>query len=170
MKIETERFLLRPWQTGDEAALVKHANNKKIWLNLRDSFPHPYTPEDARTWVQIANDDPNILNLAIVFNGEVVGGMGLALKDDIYYRSAEIGYWLGEAFWNKGIATEATKALMRFAFQHYDICRVYAGVFAYNKASMRVLEKAGFTQGAILKKAVTKNKQTVDEYIFAVVI
>lgn len=160
---------MRPWQTGDEAALVKHANNKKIWLNLRDSFPHPYTPEDARTWVQIASDDPSILNFAIVFNGEAVGGMGLALKDDIYYRSAEIGYWLGEAFWNKGIATEATKALTKFAFQHYDICRVYAGVFAYNIASMRVLEKAGFTLEAVLKKAVTKNKQTVDEYIFAVV-
>lgn len=159
-------FMLRPWLPGDEDSLVLHANNYNIWLNLRDIFPHPYTFTDARTWVQIAGTIPNQLNLAIEVEGKAVGGIGLILKEDVYKQSAEIGYWLGEPFWNRGIITEAVKIVSDYAFSQYAICRLYAGIFEYNKGSMRVLEKAGYTLEAIHRKAITKNNILLDEYVY----
>jgi [ribosomal protein S5]-alanine N-acetyltransferase len=166
MLLTTNEFRLRPWQSGDEVPLVAHANNYKIWLNLRDTFPHPYTLEDAQTWVQFAPSFPNSLNLAIEIDGAACGGMGLLFQSDVHRRSAEIGYWLGEAYWNRGIVTAAVKLLSAYAFRHYDICRLYAGIFQYNQASMRVLEKAGYQLEAVHRLAVTKNGRTVDEYLY----
>jgi [ribosomal protein S5]-alanine N-acetyltransferase len=167
MLLQTDLFRLRPWQPGDEASLVRHANNEKIWLNLRDTFPHPYTWQDAQTWVQYAPSFPNSLNLAIEVDGAACGGIGLLFQQDIYRRSAEIGYWLGEAYWNRGLVTAAVKMLSAFVFDHYDICRIYAGIFAYNQASMRVLEKAGYQLEAVHRQAITKNGRTLDEYLYA---
>ena len=124
MLLKSAKFLLRPWQTGDEASLVKHADNYNIWVNLRDIFPHPYTLSAAQDWIEIANCLPDTFNLAIEIKGEAVGGIGLLFKTDIHRRSAEIGYWLGESFWNKGIITEAVKLVSRHAFAQYDICRL----------------------------------------------
>ena len=160
-------ILLRPWQEGDEEGLVNHGNNYQIWKNVRDRFPHPYTMEDARIWVQIANQDPMAINLAIVVEEEVVGAVGVIFKDDVYRRSAEIGYWLGEAYWRQGITTRAVQALSDYVLEHFDICRLYAGVFDYNKASSRVLEKTGYHFEARLRQSVTKEGRTGDELIYA---
>lgn len=164
-----EDFILRPWQKGDEEALSKYANNYKIWINVRDHFPHPYTLKDAKLWVRIANADHSTINLAVEVEGKSVGGVGLVFKQDIYARSAEIGYWLGEPFWNRGIISRAVDMLSEYVFNHpdYDICRIYAGIFEYNAASGRVLEKAGFHLEARLEKNITKEGKTVDELIYA---
>jgi ribosomal-protein-alanine N-acetyltransferase len=169
MELMLKRALLRPWHPDDALALVRHANNRRIWLNLRDGFPHPYTIEDADRWLSMANTQPPTRHFAIVVEGEAVGGIGLLPKDDVYYRSAEIGYWLGEEYWGRGIVTEAVTAVVDYAWQTFDICRIYAGVFDYNKPSTRVLEKAGFTFEARLHKSVTKDGRTADELIYAIV-
>jgi RimJ/RimL family protein N-acetyltransferase len=167
--LNLEDMIIRPWRPGDEASLVKHANNHKIWQNVRDRFPHPYTHKDAEIWVRVAGADRHMINLAIELEGEAVGGIGLVFKQDVYRRSAEIGYWLGEDYWNRGIATKAVKALTTYIFQHelFDIRRIYAGIFEYNTASGRVLEKAGYRLEARLRKSVTKNGKTVDELVYA---
>ncbi|WKN33547.1 GNAT family protein [Porifericola rhodea] len=162
-------FTLRPWQEGDEVSLAKHANNHKIWINVRDHFPHPYTLKDAELWVRVANVDRYMINLAIEVDGQAGGAIGIVFKQDIYKRSAEVGYWLGEPFWNRGIISRAVRAISDFVFEspEHDICRIYAGVFDYNQASARVLEKAGFHLEARLKKNATKEGKTVDELIYA---
>jgi len=169
MELELSRSTLRPWKPGDEESLVRHANSRKIWRNLRDSFPNPYTFADAQRWIEAANPTSLITNFAIVVDGEAVGGIGLALKDDVFRRSAEIGYWLGEEYWGRGIVSEAVRSLTDYAFATFDLCRVYAGVFEWNPASMRVLEKAGYEFECRLKKSVTKDGETIDELIYAVV-
>jgi [ribosomal protein S5]-alanine N-acetyltransferase len=168
MEINLSRCLLRPWQRGDERSLVRHANNPKIWRNVRDRFPHPYTQADADWWIETASEQA-ATNFAIVVDGEAVGAIGLILKEDVYRRSAEIGYWLGEDYWGRGIVTEAVRAVTDYAFASFDICRIYAGVFEWNAASMRVLEKAGYALEARLKKAITKDGQCADEFIYALV-
>ena len=169
MEIPLSQCVLRPWQSGDEASLVKHANNRNIWRNVRDRFPYPYTMEHALTWIELSKHVQPVTNFAIVVDGAAVGGIGLILKDDIYSRSAEIGYWLGEEFWGRGIVTEAVRALTDWAFLNFDLCRIYAGVFEWNPGSMRVLEKAGYQLEARLRKRVTKDGQTIDELVYAVI-
>ena len=169
IEFNLEKCWLRPWVPGDEQSLVRHANNRMIWRNLRDAFPHPYTLADAGNWIRIANPSTPITNFAIVVENSAVGGIGLVLKDDVFRRSAEIGYWLGEEFWGRGIVTEAVRATTDYAFATFDICRLFAGVFEWNPASMRVLEKAGYEFECRMKKSVTKDGQTIDELIYAVV-
>lgn len=169
MKLKLSKSILREWKTGDEESLVQHANSRAIWRNLRDAFPHPYTLADASHWIEVANPTTPITNFAIVVDGAAVGGIGLVLKDDVFRRSAEIGYWLGEQFWGRGIVTEAVRAVTDYAFATFDLCRVYAGVFEWNPASMRVLEKAGYGLECRMRKSVTKDGQTLDELIYAVI-
>jgi len=166
VQLQLDDILLRPWQPGDEEALVKHGDNYQIWKNVRDRFPHPYTMEDARIWIRIANQDPTAINLAIVIDREVAGAIGVIFKDDVYSRTAEIGYWLGETYWRQGITTRVVQALSDYVLEQFDICRLYAGVFEYNQASSRVLEKAGYHLEARLRQSVTKEGRTVDELIY----
>lgn len=153
-------YTLRQWQSGDEESLTKNANNYNIWRNLKDIFPHPYTIKDAHGWVKIAQNSPE--TFAIVVDNEAVGGIGILLKDDIYQKNAEIGYWLGEAHWSKGIISSAITEIIEYTFKNYDVHRIYAGVFEYNLASMRVLEKAGFHKEAILKQSLFKEGKLYD--------
>jgi ribosomal-protein-alanine N-acetyltransferase len=169
MEIKLRKSILRPWKPGDEESLVLNANNRRVWRNLRDSFPHPYTVADAKHWIQIANPNMPITNFAIVQETAAAGGIGLVLKDDVFRRSAEIGYWLGEEFWGRGIVTEAVRAVTEYAFSTFDLCRVYAGVFEWNPGSMRVLEKAGYEFECRMRKSVTKDGATIDEIIYAIV-
>lgn len=169
MELRLANSLIRSWHGRDAASLTVHANNRKIWRNVRDAFPHPYTEQDAYDWIEHATSQIPETSFAIVVDETAVGGIGLLLKDDVYRRSAEIGYWLGEPYWGRGIVAEAVRALTEYAFEKYDLCRVYAGVFEWNTASMRVLEKAGYTFEARLRKAVTKEGQTVDEVVYAMV-
>lgn len=169
MEIKLSKSVLRAWRPGDETSLVRHANSRTIWRNLRDAFPHPYTLVDAKRWIEVANPTTPVTNFAIVVDGAAVGAIGLVLREDVFRRSAEIGYWLGEEFWGRGIVTEAVRAVTDYAFETFDLCRVYAGVFEWNPASMRVLENAGYEFECRMKKSVTKDGETIDEFIYAVV-
>ena len=169
MELELSKSRLRPWKPGDEESLVRHANSRVIWRNLRDAFPHPYTLANAQHWIRSANPVTPVTNFAIVVDGSAVGGIGLVLKDDVFRRSAEIGYWLGEEYWGRGIVTEAVHAVTDYAFATFDLCRVYAGVFEWNHASMRVLEKAGYEYECRMRKSVVKDGEIIDELIYAIV-
>jgi RimJ/RimL family protein N-acetyltransferase len=169
MELPLERCTLRPWRRGDEASLVRHANNRKVWLNMRDRFPHPYTAKDADEWIAHAGAQTPVLSFAIVVDEAAVGGTGLELGTDVDRRSAEVGYWLGEPFWGRGIATEVLRAITEYAFRTLDICRVHAGVFEWNPASARVLEKAGYTLEGRSRLAITKAGRTGDRLLYALV-
>ncbi|MEZ4904792.1 MAG: GNAT family N-acetyltransferase [Spirosomataceae bacterium] len=160
-------FNLRRWQKGDEAALVKYANDYQIWRNVRDVFPHPYTSADAHQWIKMCEAEHLPTVFAIEVNNEAVGAVGITLQKDVFRKNAEIGYWLGAPFWGQGIMSEAVREMSDYAFRQFDIHRLYAGVFEYNKASMRVLEKAGFTFEAVLHQAICKEDKIWDDYIFS---
>jgi len=161
---------VRSWEWRDRDSIVRHANNRNVWINLRDRFPHPYTQADARNWLDsVVGINPQT-NFAIALNDEAIGGVGYTIQHDVEHRSAEIGYWLGQEFWGRGIATEALRAVTEYAFATHDLCRVHAHVFSWNPASARVLEKAGYQLEARLRKSVTKNGQTIDALIYAVVL
>jgi ribosomal-protein-alanine N-acetyltransferase len=159
---------IRPWTGADAAALVRHANDREVWRNLRDRFPHPYTAEDAAAWLTFAALQEPLTHWAIEVDGEAGGGIGFTIGDDVHARMAEIGYWLGRPFWGRGIATEALRAVTAHAFAAHGLERVQACVFAWNPASIRVLEKAGYTLDGRLRRAVTKDGATTDLLIYGI--
>jgi ribosomal-protein-alanine N-acetyltransferase len=161
---------LRPWRFSDAAALAQFANDRAIWQNLRDTFPHPYTREDAEFFLSLVADDRRDLYLAIELDGVAVGSIGVHFKADVRQRSAEVGYWLGREQWGKGLATAATKAVSEYVLARFDVCRLYAVVFETNTASARVLEKAGYELEARLKRSITKAGQTLDSLLYALVV
>lgn len=163
-------FVLRKWRASDADSIVKYANNKKIADNLRDGFPHPYVLADAQNYIRSMSPDSDArICLAIEAGGEAVGSIGVFLKEDVYRKSAEIGYWLGEPFWGHGIMTEAIRQMCGMAFERLDIVRIYAEPFAYNAGSRRALEKAGFILEGVLRKSICKNGQIHDSCIYALV-
>jgi len=167
MRIETERLALRRWREDDEEPLVRHADNRRIWINLRDRFPHPYRPEHAREWIgrcTAAPDPP--LNLAIEHAGEPIGGVGLQPFEDVARFTAEVGYWLGEAFWGRGFATEALRGFTGYAFEHFPFERLEAVVYTTNPASARVLEKSGYAHEATLRRNVFKDGRFLDCHLY----
>lgn len=157
---------IRNWKHGDLNSLVLHANNIKVWNNLRNYFPHPYTEENGKVWLDKVVDALPAVNLAIDVDGQAVGGIGLILNGDVYIKSAEIGYWIGEEYWGQGITTEAVRLMTEYAFYYFDLLRLYAEVFENNKASMRVLEKNGYYLEGVRRKAVFKNEVIMDDYIW----
>lgn len=159
---------LRSFRYGDERSLQVYANNTAIWNNLLNSFPHPFSLNDAITWISMNKNELNPVELAITIDDQVVGGIGITQQADVYRFNAELGYWLGEPFWNQGIMTEAVRAMVNYAFENFKLIRIYARVFEFNVASMRVLEKAGFQKEAINKKAVYKNQTLYDEHLFTI--
>lgn len=161
-----DEVVLRPWRKEDAAALASIANNKKIWLNVRDRFPHPYTLYDALQWMAHALDQKPVQNFAVIYNGEIAGSAGVLVKDDVYKKSIEVGYFIGELYWGKGIATKAVHLLLEYIEKQFDVVRIYAEVFEHNKASMRVLEKSGFKREGIRKKAVIKNGVIMDDHVW----
>lgn len=169
MDLKLERCTIRDYREGDEPSLVEHANNYKIWRNLRDRFPHPYTMRDAVEWVRLANAAEPVTHFAIDVGGAAVGGIGLILEEDVYRLSAEIGYWLGESYWGRGIVSEAVRALTRYAFDTFQLNRIYAEVFAWNPGSMRVLEKAGYEFEGRLRHGIFKDGQVTDAMMYAIV-
>lgn len=169
MQLEIGDYLIRGWQLSDVESLVRHANNRLVWLNLRDSFPHPYTRADAEAWIRLNLDAAPETNFAIADSESAIGGIGLILRDDVFRRSAEIGYWLGQSYWGRGITTSAVRAMTEYAFANFDICRLYAGVFETNEASMRVLAKAGYEFEGRLRSNVTKDGRTLDRFMYAMV-
>ena len=168
-EFQLPRCTLRPWRVGDEASLVRHANNRNVSRNLKDRFPFPYTAADADAWIRHAGAHSPVTAFAIEVDGAAVGGVGIELGTDVHRRSAEIGYWLGEPFWGRGIATEALRAVTEYAFATFDICRLEAGVFDWNPASARVLEKAGYTLEGRARCAVVKDGRLGDRLLYALV-
>lgn len=169
MVLTLTQGVIRSWRSQDVPAIVRHANNRRVWRNLKDRFPHPYTTSDAEHWIHQATGATPETHFAIAIDEEAVGGIGLDLQMDVFRRSAEIGIWLGEAYWGRGIATEAVRAMTNFAFANFDLCRIYAGVFEWNPASMRVLEKASYSLEGRLRNSVTKDGQTIDQMLYAIV-
>ncbi|MCX8131531.1 MAG: GNAT family N-acetyltransferase [Clostridia bacterium] len=170
MKIENDKIILREWADSDAERLAEIANNKKIFDNLRDAFPHPYTIDDAREFIALQKDNNNGLSkiFAIVVDGRVAGSIGAFLKGDVYRKNAEIGYYLAEEYWGRGIMTKAVRLITAFLFENFDINRVYAEPFARNTGSRRSLEKAGFRLEAELKCNVVKNGIIEDSCIYAI--
>ena len=162
-------FSLRPYCMEDIPSMVQHANSWKVAHNLRDVFPHPYTEKDARDFVALClqNEGRGQLCRAIDVDGAAVGSIGLTRGTDVYRRSGELGYWLAEPLWGRGIMTAAVTAMCREGFEAWDIVRIHAQPFARNLASRRVLEKAGFTLEGTLRQSVYKNGEMLDACIYA---
>jgi len=169
IRLRGSGFCLRPWQPDDEEALVKYANNPKVSAHLFDTFPYPYTVTDARQWISSQQGIEQPSFFAIEMDGEIIGGIGISVKADVYRHGANIGYWLGEPFWDKGIMTQVLHLMIDYAFKNFDLARLQAGVYHTNPASMRVLEKAGFTKEGVLRKAILKRGEFLDEHVFALV-
>lgn len=166
-EIRLESCILRPWHRGDETSIARHANNRKVWLNLRDAFPHPYTTEHAFAWVASNLDVAPVRNFAIEVGGKAIGSIGVSPFSDVHARTAEIGYWIAEDYWGRGIATEAVRAVTEHAFHALGIVRVQAAVFDGNDTSMRVLEKCGYVREGVLAKSVFKDGKLIDSVLYA---
>jgi [ribosomal protein S5]-alanine N-acetyltransferase len=161
-------FILRPWNENDIDSLIANANNNNIARFMTDGFPHPYTAENAKAFIAMATKDEPVHIFAIEVDGKAAGGIGIHPQADVMKKNAELGYWLGENYWGKGIITAAIKQMTEFAFATYDITRIYARPFGNNTASQKVLEKAGFTLEARIEKSIFKNGEFLDELIYAV--
>ncbi|HEX2148835.1 MAG TPA: GNAT family protein [Actinomycetota bacterium] len=164
----TARSSIRPWRTDDLESLVRHANNKAIWLNLRDRFPHPYTRTDAEEFLaRAASMQPQIF-FAIDHEGQAVGGIGIDPAEDVERVSGELGYWVGQQFWGQGLATQAAREMTTYCFDILNLHRVWAGAFARNQASIKVLEKLGFRREGVLKESIIKDGRLESQIIYAI--
>lgn len=164
---KTDDVLLRYLEEADIQKLAEYANNEKVSINLRDAFPSPYTTAHARQFIEMVNKQNPKTFFAIEYRGNYAGNISLSVGTDVYRNSAEIGYFIGEPFWNKGIATKAVNLMTRFGFDTLGLIRIYTGVFEFNTASQRVLEKCGFEKEAIFKCSITKKAKIYDEIRFA---
>lgn len=169
MKIDLGDFEIRSYRTDDKLAMIKYANNEKVSINLLDSFPFPYNEIEADMWLSYVTNQRPELNFAIATKDEFIGAIGLKKQEDVYRYSYELGYWLGEPYWGKGIMTKAIKAFTEFAFANYKAVRLFAGVFEYNSASGKVLEKAGYKLEGRLRKAIVKKGKVYDQIIYSVI-
>jgi len=168
MIIKAEKFILRPYQNGDQESLRMNINNKKIY-QYTSHIPYPYTKKHAESWILenlkgAKKKNRESVNFAIDVLGEVAGGIGFS---NIAGHKAEIGYWLGEQYWNQGIMTDAVKLVVDFGFKELNLRRIIAKVYLPNKASKRVLEKAGFKLEGILRKEIKKDQKLIDVYLLA---
>lgn len=160
---------LRKIRVEDGERLVALANNPKVANNLRDDFPHPYTLEDAEQFITNAQAANPTLRFCIEKNGVYVGNIGIHPQQDVYQKNAEIGYFIGEPYWGQGIASQAVKMIVEYGFRQLDFHRIFAGVFSYNMASAKVLEKAGFSFEGASVEAVYKNGELYDELRYAII-
>ena len=161
-------FTLRPWNVNDIDSLVRSANNPKIARYMTDQFPYPYKIENGKDFIEFATKNFPVHIFAIDVDGQAVGGIGIHPQSDIHSKNAELGYWLAEPFWGKGIITKAIHQMIGFGFETYDINRIFARPFGTNIASQKVLEKAGFIKEARFEKTIFKNSIYEDELVYAV--
>jgi [ribosomal protein S5]-alanine N-acetyltransferase len=169
MKIPTAipGCVLRPWAQADKASLVANANNRNVWRNLADVFPHPYTDADADNWIRMAGNAGRSITFAIELDGAAVGGISARAGEGIFVRTGHFGYWLGEPHWGKGIMTAAGRSMLEHLKADARFARLESPVFEWNPSSMRVLEKLGFERVALLRKSVTKDGQLIDSVLYA---
>ncbi len=166
-QLQTARCLIRRWRVEDAESMARHANNRKVSIQLRDHFPFPYTIENARDYLDLLAKRGEPGSLAIEHDGEAVGGIAAHRQEDVHRRSAEIGYWLGEERWGRGLMTEVVTAFSDRLLATTDLARLFAAPFSSNGASNRVLEKAGFVFEGRLRNSVTKDDVLLDQMMYA---
>ena len=161
--------MLRPWRPEDAPSIARHADDPQVAANLRDVFPCPYQLSDAEEFIRLcrAAEPEQAIVRAIVVDGQAVGSVALTRGTDVCRRSAELGYWLGRAFWGRGIMTKAVEEMCRTGFEAWDIVRIYAEPFAHNAGSRRVLEKAGFALEGVMRSGIWKNGRLRDYCMYA---
>ena len=167
MILDIDGIYIRNYTQNDVFAIAKYANNIKIAALLRDHFPHPYSLADAAKWIDTVSSHYPQTQFALATEEEAVGNIGVVMQHDVYRQSAEIGYWLGEHLWGKGIMTRVVSAFCDYAFDIFPLIRIFARVFETNFASARVLEKSGFSLEGRLCKSVFKNGSFLDELVYA---
>jgi RimJ/RimL family protein N-acetyltransferase len=170
MHLTLRTCVVRSWRTSDAEPLTRAANNRRIWMNLRDAFPYPYTLKDAREYIRGVRQRTPETSFAIAVNDEAIGSVGFVLKPDVERVSAEIGYWLAEPFWGRGIASDALTAVTAYAVETHQLTRIFAVPFAWNAASCRVLEKAGYVLEARLRRSAIKDGKMTDQLQYAFIV
>lgn len=168
MQLDLERCAVRSFRDADAEELARHANNRQVWLQLRDRFPHPYTVDDAHAFIALVRRTTPQAAFAVTVEDVTVGAIGVMLREDVERCSAEVGYWLGESHWGRGIASCALVGFTRFAFVAYDVGRLYGVPFASNIASCRVLEKAGYVLEGRMRRSAIKDGEVQDQLLYAV--
>ena len=167
MRLVLDSCIVRSWEPDDVPSLVRHADNRRIWMNLRDRFPHPYTISDGVSFIRRTRASRPERSFAIEVDGDAVGGVGFMPQQDIERVSAEIGYWLGESYWGRGICTDALRAVTQHAVAQHGLTRIFALPFAHNTASCRVLEKAGYVLEGYLRRSAIKDGRVTDQKLYA---
>ena len=162
IRFDCEACVIRPWRDSDRASLLRFANNRKIWRNLRDRFPHPYTEADADAWFAHCRESPEQAGWAIEVENQAAGGISLRPGQDVYAKTGEIGYWLGEPWWGRGIMTRAVRVVSDHGVNRLGLERIEAPVFEWNPASMRVLEKCGYQRESTRRRSIFKDGQLID--------
>jgi [ribosomal protein S5]-alanine N-acetyltransferase len=160
---------LRKLDLSDKEKIASMANNKNVWDNLTDIMPHPYSEEDAVSFIRMATSSKSNHIFGIEYDGELCGVIGLHSQPDVFRLSAEIGYWLGEDYWHKGIAVYAVRIAVKYGFETLGLERIFASVYDFNTASRRVLEKSGFTFEGRSRKSVIKNNVILDDLRYSII-
>ncbi len=160
-------FILRKWTPDDLTSLLKYANNPGISKYMTNQFPHPYTAEKGKEFIEFATKDSPLRIFAIDIDREAAGGIGIHPQGDIHCKNAELGYWLGEPFWGKGIITRAIAQMVDYGFKNFEINRIFARPFGNNMGSQKALEKAGFILETKFEKTLFKNGEYLDELIYS---
>lgn len=168
--LQTQGYCLRPWVNNDAESLAKYANDRAIWLNMRDEFPHPYSTKEADVFIAGANNKTSSIHLAIANQQEAIGSVSLLIHNDIRRYSGVLSYWVGKRYWGQGLATDTITVLSNYAFYQLGLIRVYAKVFSTNTGSIKVLEKVGFEREGYFHKGVYKEGQFIDQVLYAKVV
>jgi len=170
MKIELSRSTLRPWKLDDAESLARNANDRDVWLHLRDFFPHPYTLADANAYLKRITEIRPATALAITFDGEACGNISASIQSDVHRFTAEIGYWLGKPYWGRGIMTEAVGAFTDYLISTFELSRIFAVPYANNPASARTLEKNGYALEGRMRQSVVKDGKVLDQFLYAKIV
>ena len=160
---------IKKWELTDAGDLARALSNTKVQDNLRDGLPYPYTEKDGTDYISamISADENETFAFAIVSDNKVIGSIGVFRQENIHRQTAELGYCIAEEYWGKGIMTDAVKQICKYVFDKSDIIRIYAEPFAYNTASCRVLEKAGFQYEGTLRSNAVKNGKIIDMKMYS---
>ncbi len=160
-------FVIRNFLYGDASGLSRNGDNPNVAINQRECFPNPYTIEMARNWIQYVRDNEAGTRFVIANNKEAIGEIGIVIQPDVHRYSGEIGFWIGESYWGKGLMTQALDWMVDHCFQELGLKRIFADVVEYNIASQKVLQKCGFELEGVLRQNIFKNDQFFDHYVFA---
>jgi len=167
VELKLARCTVRDWRRDDAESVTKHANNRHVSATLRDRFPYPYTIENAKKFLEVSVAKQPRKNFCIEIDGMAVGGIGLSIGEDVHRHTAEIGYWLGEEFWGRGVMSEVVSAFVNYCFKEFSLNRISAHTYVSNPASARVLEKAGFVLEGRLRNHVVKDGKVLDSLLYA---